>query len=145
MCKKQSTRDVFHKHRKSLKVFFFFIYIFNLSKNVCPFITLYFVLYHLCIKFPIFFLWLKVVKTLSWSILLLFEQMGMQKIYLWYSPIHCPQSLPQLWRLPLLEPGNVKKVYVTSFVEMLPQARFFLSLAFDVKTKENPTSPAVYM
>ncbi len=22
------------------------------------------------------------------------EQMGMQKIYLWYSPIHCSRSLP---------------------------------------------------
>ncbi len=45
-----------------------------------------------------FFPFLKVVKILLWSLfLLLFEQMGKHKIYLWYSPIHCSLKFTQLW------------------------------------------------
>ncbi len=106
--------------------------------------TLYYITFF--VKFPNVFLWIKVVKTLSWSIYFAIWANGNAKNIFVALSHSLPSKFTQLWRLPLLEPGNVKKVYVTSFYRNVATGTFFLSLAFDVKTNGKPNkSSSVYV
>ncbi len=85
-------------------------------------------------------------KTLSWSIYFAIWANGNAKNIFVSLSHSLPSKFTQIWRLPLLEPGNVKKVYVTSFCRNVATGTFFLSLAFDVKTNGKPNkSSSVYV
>ncbi len=68
------------------------------------------------INLTLFSLLTAVISHYQGVFLLVFEQMGMQKIYLWYSPIHSLLlQLTQLWRLPLLRNPEMCKRSIITF------------------------------